>query len=122
MDHLSDFCARLNVAIERKKLSVIVLKTKMNINLLELLYQEGYISGFNVGERFIKINLKYNSGRSILQKLSVISKRSKRIYFSSKKLAYSKNNYIISTNKGIFFSRGNSFITVLGGEILCSIQ
>jgi len=74
---------------------------------LKILWQEGFILGYKIDTKDsnqLKIFLKYNSGRPVINSLKVISKPSRRIYFSSKqiwKIDSSKSFIIFSTSKGL---------------------
>ena len=63
-DSLSDMLARIKNAHQANKVSTLCLKSKLNINVLSVLKDEGYIRDFkNIEERkgidTIKIDLKY---------------------------------------------------------------
>ena len=46
-DSLSDMLARIKNAHQAKKVSTLCLKSKLNINVLSVLKEEGYIRDFN---------------------------------------------------------------------------
>lgn len=87
----------------------IILQKKKNIceNMLKVLWNEGFISGYKVllNTNYIQIFLKYNNaGEPAINSLQFLSKPSKRFYYSSKqlwKLDSSKTFIILSTNKGL---------------------
>ena len=67
-DSLSDMLARIKNAHQANKVSTLCLKSKLNMNVLSVLKDEGYIRDFkNIEERkgvsSIKIDLKYYNGR-----------------------------------------------------------
>ena len=73
------------------------------------------------------INLKYYKNNSVVNSLKVISKPSKRIYFSKEEIIQWKNQnnkfdvLLISTNRGIL-THQEALNLNLGGEILISIS
>jgi small subunit ribosomal protein S8 len=125
-DSLADMCTRIRNGQNNRLLEIQIIKTKLNINVLKLLYSEGYIRGFKYNkDNKYKINvfLKYYEDKPAIYHISKISKNSRRVYFSVSQLKPSFNNlgiYILSTSKGIVtdkFCKLNN----LGGEILCKI-
>ena len=76
-------------------------------SFLKILWQEGFILGYKIDStnpNLLKIFLKYSSNRPTINSLKVISKPSRRIYFSSKqiwKIDSSKSFIIFSTSKGL---------------------
>lgn len=125
MDFLSDFSCRINQSVERKKLTATVRKSRLIVEILHCLYSEGYISGFFVGKTEITIHLKYYQGKSVLGKLQMISKRSKRVYMKNKKFFSLKGNFILLTDQGVLISKSfslNEWCQSLGGEVLFFIH
>ena len=73
-DSLSDMLARIKNAHQAKKVSTLCLKSKLNINVLSVLKEEGYIRDFNnieekKGINSIKIDLKYYNGSPVIKKI-----------------------------------------------------
>tara|TARA_Y100001935_G_C17038896_1_gene376272 strand:+ start:199 stop:597 length:399 start_codon:yes stop_codon:yes gene_type:complete len=127
-DALSDMLARIKNAHKARKSYTSCFKSKLNLNVLTVLKDEGYIRGFeNVEERkgitFIKIELKYYNGSPVIKKIKRISKPGIRVY---SKISDLKKPYgglgisILSTPKGVMSdqkARQNN----VGGEILCEV-
>ena len=127
-DSLSDMLARIKNAHKARKSYTSCFKSKLNLNVLTVLKDEGYIRGFeNVEERkgitFIKIELKYYNGSPVIKKIKRISKPGIRVY---SKISDLKKPYgglgisILSTPKGVMSdqkARQNN----VGGEILCEV-
>ena len=107
--------------------SGIVGLTKLNRNILDCLEREGFIRGYEVlGNVRAKIFFKYRNGRSVFQKLTRISKPSRRVYserfFRSR---HTVGNFIISTPLGVrLVSKLHSTQKVVGygGEVLIKIE
>ena len=77
-DALSDMLARIKNAHKAKKSYTSCFKSKLNMNVLSVLKEEGYIRNFEdyeerKGISFIKIELKYYNGTPVI-KINRISK------------------------------------------------
>lgn len=85
---------------------VIQTRKKICESFLKILWDEGFISGYSVDLKTnkLKIFLKYNDGRPVINSIRLISKPSRRIYYSTKqlwKLKSTQQLIIISTNQGL---------------------
>jgi small subunit ribosomal protein S8 len=125
---ISDLVARLNNAITRKKADLLVPNTKVTKNILNVLEDQGFIRGYQLkSNNSLIINLKYYKNNSVVNSLKVVSKPSKRIYFSKEEIIQWKNQnnkfdvLLISTNRGIL-THQEALNLNLGGEILISIS
>ncbi len=127
-DSLSDMLARIKNAHRTKKVSTLCLKSKLNINVLNVLKNEGYIRDFkNIEERegvnSIKIDLKYYNGDPVIKKIKRISKPGIRKYSKIKELSKPYGGLgisILSTPMGVMSdhqARKNN----VGGEVLCEV-
>jgi len=127
-DALSDMLARIKNAHSAKKLSTSCFKSKLNINVLNVLKEEGYIRDFkHIEERqgvsSIKIELKYYNGYPVIKKIKRISKPGIRVYSKISELEKPYGGLgisILSTPKGVMSdqkARKNN----VGGEILCEV-
>lgn len=91
----------IKLNLSRNKLIVKAPYSKLNINILKLLYHEGYIRGFKVTENNIFIYLKINNNKPIFKDIVYFSRKNKNNYISYKKLILFfglKNFMIISTS------------------------
>ena len=127
-DALSDMLARIKNAHKAKKSHTSCFKSKLNMNVLTVLKNEGYIRDFkNIEERkgitFIQIDLKYYNGSPVIKKIKRISKPGIRVY---SKIGDLEKPYgglgisILSTPKGVMSdqqARKNN----VGGEVLCEV-
>ena len=127
-DSLSDMLARIKNAHNANKTFTSCYKSKLNLNVLSVLKDEGYIRDFqNVelrkGFSNIKIDLKYHNGTPVIRKIKRISKPGIRIYSKINDLQKSYGGLgisILSTPKGVMSdqkARDNN----VGGEILCEV-
>ena len=82
-------------------------RKKICESFLKILWQEGFILGYKIDSEdpnLLKIFLKYKNKRPAINSLKVLSKPSRRVYFSSKqiwKIDSSKSFIIFSTSKGL---------------------
>ena len=127
-DSLSDMLARIKNAHKANKTYTSCYKSKLNINVLSVLKDEGYIRDFkNVeirqGINNIKIDLKYYNGVPVIKRIKRISKPGIRVYSKINELSKPYGGLgisIISTPKGVMSdqkARENN----VGGEILCEV-
>jgi small subunit ribosomal protein S8 len=93
---------------------------------LKIMWDEGFIGGYTIDStdsNKLKIFLKYKNGKPAINNITLISKPSKRIYWSIKqiwKVDSSKSFIIFSTNKGLvsitdckkFKIGGEPFVTI----------
>ena len=131
MNHiLSDVIARLSNAYNLHLSSIKVLKNNMTLNFLFLLYKQGLIRSFFIlrNQKEILVYLKYKNKKPVIFEIKIVSKPSKRIYwsFSTLFLYYRKysfsNIYILSTPKGLITSNDVIMKDFISGEVLCKIK
>ena len=90
---------RRNVIFQRRK--------KICEEFLKILWAEGFILGYKVDEKNVnqlKIFLKYNDNKPVIQSIQFLSKPSRRLYHSTKqiwKINSNKSFIIFSTNQGL---------------------
>ena len=127
-DSLSDMLARIKNAHNANKTITSCYKSKLNLNVLSVLKDEGYIRDFQdvesrKGFSNIKIDLKYHNGTPVIKKIKRISKPGIRVYSKINDLPKSYGGLgisILSTPKGVMSdqkARDNN----VGGEILCEV-
>jgi small subunit ribosomal protein S8 len=110
-----------------KKASIFHKKKKLCSQVLNVLWDEGYILGYrtvNNNSNMFEIFLKYNQNLPSITNIKSISKPGKRVYLSAKqlwKLDSSTGLIILSTNKGVL-SIDNCKRVNVGGEPLVYIN
>ena len=127
-DSLSDMLARIKNAHQANKVSTLCLKSKLNLNVLTVLKDEGYIRDFKkIQERkgvdSIKIELKYYNGSPVIKKIKRISKPGIRKYSKINDLNKPYGGLgisILSTPKGVMTDIDARKQRV-GGEIICKV-
>jgi ribosomal protein S8 len=133
MSRLSTFVSIINNGILLRKNFVLVKRTKFLLEVLKVLYQEGFINGFAISEKnsnFFLISIKYVNNLSFVKKFNVISTFSKHCYLSNNKInnvllkdgifLISTSHYGIVTN--IFLKQNLIYLKNTGGEILIKIE
>jgi small subunit ribosomal protein S8 len=124
-DLISDMLIRLKNGYNAKKTLVFVKYSKTCLNILHLLYLEGFINGFSITKNgFILVKLKYFRNDNIYKNYFRISKPGRRIFLSSKQLKqyFSKKTFVvISTNKGLFLHT-YAILQNIGGEVLFELS
>ena len=127
-DSLSDMLARIKNAHKANKAFTSCYKSKLNLNVLSVLKDEGYIRDFQdvelrKGINNIKIDLKYYNGTPVIKRIKRISKPGIRVYSKINDLQKSYGGLgisILSTPKGVMSDQKARDKNV-GGEILCEV-
>ena len=127
-DSLSDMLARIKNAHQARKSFTSCFKSMLNINVLSVLKEEGYIRDYKdvevrQGISSIQIDLKYHNGSPVIKKIKRVSKPGIRVYSKINDLSKPYGGLgisILSTPKGVMSdqqARKNN----VGGEILCEV-
>ena len=126
-DPISDMLARIKNACMRSFETVDIPSSKVKAGILKVLEKEGYINGFSEIEKdnhkYLRVTLRYYSGRPVIKALDRVSKPSRRVYSKIKKVSAVFNGFgisILSTSKGIM-SDTEARERNVGGEILCRV-
>ena len=127
-DTISDMLTAIRNGILLTKEFVITPSSKLKLNILNILQEEGYIKSFNENEikkgiKEIKITLSYIKGEPSIKIISRISKPGRRVYSKLKDLPSYYKGYgttIVSTSKGVMTDK-KARISNLSGEILCQV-
>ena len=123
-DPIADMLTRIRNANQAKHESVTMPASRLKLEILAVLKNEGYISEYEKIEDgkqgVIKVTLKYNNKDRVIKGLKKISKPGLRVYQECAKLPKVLNGLgtaIISTNKGIMTDK-EARQANLGGEVL----
>ena len=122
-DLVADFLARMKNGIERKRETVLVPSTKMNVEILKVLKQEEMIVGYEKVEDGIGVEILYDDGEPVVTQFKRVSSPGQRIYVTSKEIVPVMNGRgisIISTSKGLM-SGAMAKSQSIGGELICKI-
>lgn len=101
--------------------------SKLVVNVLEVMKNEGYIRGYelddNGGKPEVNIELKYFEGRPVITTLRCLSRPGRRYYRNVRSLPKVHNGLgisILSTSRGVMSDNDARHANV-GGEVLCSL-
>lgn len=125
-DPISDLLTRVRNASLAKLTRVAVPSSKLKLEVLRILKEEGYISDYSISDKFhgvIKIYLKYNNGKAVITEINRVSRPGRRYYASVDKLPKALNGYgvtIVSTSKGVMSDKSAEKLGV-GGEVICKV-
>ena len=127
-DPLGDLLTRIRNGQRAHKSMTTTPASRLRENLLRVLEREGYIRGFERysvrdGVEEIKVELKYNEGEPVINKIERISKPGRRVYAKIKDLQKVYNGLgisILSTPRGVMSDQEARQANV-GGEILCQV-
>lgn len=126
MSVTSMLVSRIKVAISSKHLYCIIPYSKLAVKLLDQMIFTGYIYGYNYinvdSHLSIKIKLKYYHNKPLINHIKLLSKPSRKLYWTYKKLQnYLNSNkgsiILLSTNNGILNS-DQALKLKIGGEVL----
>ena len=128
-DPIADMLTRIRNANTAKHDTVDVPASKMKIAIADILFNEGYITKYDIVEdgnfKTIRITLKYGADKNekVISGLKRISKPGLRVYASKDELPRvlgGLGTAIISTNQGVITDKEARKLNV-GGEVLCFI-
>ncbi len=127
-DTISDMLTTIRNGLLLSKEFVCTPSSKLKLNVLKVLHEEGYIASFKENEiqkgiKEIKITLSYVNGHPSIKLISRISKPGRRVYSKLKDLPSYFKGYgvtIVSTSKGVMTDK-KARISNLSGEILCQV-
>lgn len=102
--------------------------SKLKIEILNVLEQEGYIVSSGVvadgNKKNIEVALKYFQGRPVIEKIKRISRPALRVYRGHNKLPLVRGGIgisIISTPRGVMADK-LARAQKLGGEVICTVE
>ena len=126
-DPIADMLTRIRNANQAKHESVEMPASRLKLEILEVLKNEGYISEYEKVEDgkqgVIKVTLKYNNKERVIKGLKKISKPGLRVYVKSTELPKVLKGLgiaVISTSNGIMTDR-EARQKKLGGEVIAFV-
>jgi len=130
MDPIADMLTMIRNANERYHKEVIVPSSKLKLQIVKILADEGYISHYEVleqdGKPFLKIGLKYKGKRGkdrVIFGLERVSKPGRRIYVGVDQIPKVLNGLgitILSTPQGVMTGK-EARKRHIGGEVICNV-
>ncbi len=124
-DAIGDMLIRIKNGQMRKKESVeIHPKSKMKLEILRILKEEGFIEGYEEKDKTVIVKLRYYpNGEPLIRDVRRVSKPSRRVYVKYSELKPVMNGLgiaILSTPKGIMSDKTARKLKV-GGELLLEV-
>lgn len=124
-DPIADLLTRIRNAQLAGQHEVVLPYSKLKYAIAQLLEKEGWIVGLasQDHQKFLKLLLKYDQGKPVIQQLKRISKPGRRVYVGRAELPRVLNGLgmaIISTPKGLM-TADQARQSKLGGEVICEI-
>jgi small subunit ribosomal protein S8 len=128
-DPLSDLLTHIRNALRAKHEAVDVPSSKMKLEVVRILKEQGYISNYTLTQDnrqgIIRIFPRYVEGkRPVINTLSRVSRPGCRVYADKTNIPLVMGGLgicIISTSQGLFTGE-QAREKGLGGEVLCSIS
>ncbi len=127
-DPLGDMLTRLRNGQMAGLDSIAMPASRLRTNVLDVLQREGYIRGYfeeelRAGVRELRVELKYDNGKPVIQEISRVSRPGRRIYSKIADLPKIYNGLgisILSTPRGVM-SDTEARTANVGGEVLCKV-
>ncbi|RMD61282.1 MAG: 30S ribosomal protein S8 [Alphaproteobacteria bacterium] len=127
-DPLGDMLTRIRNGQRGGKSVVRAPASRLRLDVLDVLKREGYIRDYRVeiqrpGVSELAIELKYNDGAPVIQKIARVSRPGRRVYSKIKELPRYYNGLgitILSTPRGVMSDQEARAANV-GGEVLCQV-
>jgi ribosomal protein S8 len=121
------FIAQLKIGLKNNKEFIIIRYSEFVLKLLNLLYKEGYIIGYENKNKYeIKVYLRYIAKSCIINDIQLVSTASRRIYLSYKNIEkiFGKGyNIVVTNSQGLYlYNKINYKYNYLGGEVLFIIK
>ena len=126
-DLLSDMLTRIRNGQHARLASVKCQFSKLLLNVLDVLKNEGYIKDYRqTGENnkmSLEIELKYFEGEPVIKNVKRVSTPGRRVYSAITELQKVQNGLgisVISTSRGVM-SDYDARLANGGGEVLCTV-
>ena len=126
-DPVADLLTRIRNANMRNKDSLELLSSRMKLNIVKVLKDEGFITNWELDEKGkfpqLRIWLKYVDDLPVIREIKRVSKPGLRLYTKGKDCKPVLNGQgitILSTSKGILSDRQCRNDNI-GGEVLCTV-
>lgn len=119
----SEFVSNLRVNSKALKAAFFARRTGIVKNVLGVLYQEGFISGFFAEDsRRLSVSLKYFNNRPVVNKVKIFTRPGHSIFYSRDQIfrdfgPFSSETFIFSTDKGIISNRVSQGLSLSRGDL-----
>jgi small subunit ribosomal protein S8 len=128
MDSIADLLTRIRNGVKSKKREVNIPSSRLKVEVVKILKDEGYIRNFKViddnKQGILNVTLKYGEdGKSVVSGLQRVSKPGCRIYCTADSVPKALDGLglvIVSTSQGVLSGQRCEELGT-GGEVLCSV-
>ncbi len=128
-DLTADMLTRIRNATATRRKSVTCLNNRLNRGVLDVLRDEGYITGYETVEDgrqgLLRVQLKYGPrGENLINSLDRVSKTGCRVYRRVSDLPRPLQGLgisVLSTSHGVMSDRKARELKV-GGEVVCTVS
>ena len=126
-DPIADMLTRIRNALSAEKVSVDMPSSKQKVAIADLLKAEGFINEYSVGDvdgkPTLTIDLKYYSGKPVIEMLKRVSRPGLRVYKGKDELPQVMGGLgvaIVSTSTGLMTDK-DARKAGHGGEVVCYV-
>lgn len=127
-DPIADLLTRIRNGAQARMQSVEIPHSKIKVEIVKILEQEGYLSGHEITteSKFpnIRVHISYDARRRpVMKKLRRVSKPGLRVYQGAGDLRPIRSGLatrIVSTSRGVMTDR-EARKNHIGGEVLCEV-
>lgn len=126
-DPIADLLTRIRNGQQAEKVSVSMPSSKLKIAVVQVLKDEGYVSGYAQneveGKPTLTVDLKYFDGKPVISKVNRISRPGLRRYVNRNDMPEVLGGLgiaVVSTSKGVMTgtqAKAQGF----GGEVICTV-
>ena len=127
-DPIADMLTRIRNGQSASKVEVSFSASKKKSAILNVLKDEGYISGYETspkeGKPVTKVALKYFDGKPVISKIQRVSRPGLRIFRGKDEIPsvlLGLGVAIVSTSKGVMSDR-SARAAGQGGEVICVVE
>ena len=125
VDPIADMFSIIRNGCHANKLEVVVPYSKLHVEILRILLEEGFINNFTVDSeqkpRRITVMLKYSKeGEPVIRDIQRVSRSSRRVYVSKDEIPSILNRIgiaILTTSRGVMTDR-DARRKKIGGEVI----
>jgi len=125
VDPIADMFSIIRNGCHASKLEVVVQYSKLHVEILRILLEEGFINNFTVDSeqkpRRITVMLKYSKeGEPVIRDIQRVSRSSRRVYVSKDEIPSILNGIgiaILTTSRGVMTDR-DARRKKIGGEVI----
>jgi len=123
-DPVADMLTRIRNAGMVGHEIVSVPRSRLKLEILRILSEEGFISGVTDEEQNVRVHLKFDqSRRAVIQGLKRVSTPGRRTYVGKDEIPYVRDGLgiaILTTPRGVLTDRA-ALRAGVGGEVLCFV-